>query len=271
MAFRSNGPITLSLPPFRGATRKFILAALAMLLIVVVVDIASTTPLTGTMLFALTPLLAFHGRPWQFVTYALLGNSVLNTLLALFSIWISGSILEGERGGDWLLEYLAVSTIDGGLIASALSLAHLQWIRPDYSVSGLWPMALVLLLAIATILPSTRFRIFFLPMGIKAKHLAAAFIGIDIAMSLLARDFFNVVVIVSTALCAFAYLSLTPLRGLRYAASEGWFGIRNSYYRAKRRRAAKKFTVYMKKQGKDVSVDPNPRDLRDPNDPRWMN
>jgi hypothetical protein len=58
--------------------------------------------------------------------------------------------------------------------------------------------------------------------------------------------------------------------------SEGYFGLRNAYYRAKRRRAARKFEVYMGKQGRQVHfdkegryVDPDAR--KDPNDKRWMN
>ena len=57
-------------------------------------------------------------------------------------------------------------------------------------------------------------------------------------------------------------ISLSQVRSaarVEFAASESWFGLRNSYYRAKRRRAAKKFTVYMKKQGKDVNLDPSGR------------
>jgi hypothetical protein len=59
--------------------------------------------------------------------------------------------------------------------------------------------------------------------------------------------------------------------------SELWFGLRNSYYRAKRRRAAKKFVVYMKKQGKDVSLDAEGRYVdplgkaHEPGDKKWMN
>jgi hypothetical protein len=53
------------------------------------------------------------------------------------------------------------------------------------------------------------------------------------------------------------------------------FGLRNRYYRAKRRRAAKKFQVYMRKQGKDVSIDSSGRyiglDDDDPDDRRRMN
>ena len=38
-------------------------------------------------------------------------------------------------------------------------------------------------------------------------------------------------------------------------ASERYFGLRNSYYRWKRRRAARKFEVYMRKHDRTVSFD----------------
>src|SRR5581483_1950972 len=48
------------------------------------------------------------------------------------------------------------------------------------------------------------------------------------------------------ALFGYLYLKFLPRRGLSYATSEKYFGIRNSYYRWKRRRAARKFEVYMR-------------------------
>ena len=40
MAFRSNGPIMLALPPFRGVTRKLVLTAMAAFVVVnLLVDI----------------------------------------------------------------------------------------------------------------------------------------------------------------------------------------------------------------------------------------
>ena len=52
--------------------------------------------------------------------------------------------------------------------------------------------------------------------------------------------------------------------------------MRNSYYRYKRRRAARKFEVYMGKQGRKVNFDKDGRYLgpdehKDPTDKRWMN
>ena len=67
-----------------------------------------------------------------------------------------------------------------------------------------------------------------------------------------------------------------PRRGIAFAFTEKYFAIRNTYYRAKRRRAARKFEVYMGKQGRDVHFDKegkfvDPDEKKDPNDKRWMN
>jgi hypothetical protein len=60
------------------------------------------------------------------------------------------------------------------------------------------------------------------------------------------------------------------------AFSEGLFSLRNNYYRWKRRRVARKFEVYMRKQNRDVRFDSegryiDPDEKRDPNDRKWMN
>ena len=43
------------------------------------------------------------------------------------------------------------------------------------------------------------------------------------------------------------FLKFVPRRGFGYATSERYYGLRNSYYKWKRRRAARKFEVYMRK------------------------
>ena len=53
------------------------------------------------------------------------------------------------------------------------------------------------------------------------------------------------------------------------AASEGFYGMRNSYYRWRRARAARKFQVYMGKQGREVHFDKEGRYV-DPDDRRRM-
>jgi hypothetical protein len=73
------------------------------------------------------------------------------------------------------------------------------------------------------------------------------------------------------ALAGLAYIRLAPRRGLSFGLSERWYGLRNGYYRWKRRRAARKFEVYMRSQGRNVRLDSKGRQIDDdPNDKsRW--
>lgn len=188
-------------------------------------------------------------------------------------MWFFGSSLEDERGGRWLAEYFLWSAIGGGLLASLLSLAHVPGIGPGDSVYGLWAVVMALLVAFARRNPNAELRLYFV-LRVKAKYLVAIFLAFYVASALFANDRFSAVTGLCVALCGYLFLRLVPRRGLSFAASEWWFGMRNAFYRRKRQQAAKKFTVYMKKQGRDVNVDSggkrDPND-RDPNDKRWMN
>jgi hypothetical protein len=56
-------------------------------------------------------------------------------------------------------------------------------------------------------------------------------------------------------LFGFLYVKFVTRRGLMFGASERYFGLRNGYYRWKRRRAARKFEVYMRKHDRTVTFD----------------
>ena len=56
-------------------------------------------------------------------------------------------------------------------------------------------------------------------------------------------------------LFGFIYVKSVPHKGFAIGASERYFGLRNSYYRWKRRRAARKFEVYMRQHDRDVKFD----------------
>jgi hypothetical protein len=73
------------------------------------------------------------------------------------------------------------------------------------------------------------------------------------------------------ALGGLLFIRLAPRRGIGFAFSERWYGFRNRYYRWKRRRASRKFEVYMRSQGRTVRFDGQGRPLDDdPDDKkRW--
>ena len=110
--------------------------------------------------------------------------------------------------------------------------------------------------------------------------MVAIFVLIDLATLLKADAFFDALLHLTGALCGFLYLKFVPRRGLAYAITERYFSLRNDYYRSRRRRAARKFELYMGKQGRDDVrfdkegryIDPDKdRAQRDQNDRRWMN
>ncbi len=282
MAFRSNGPIMLALPAFRGFTRRLIL--LAVVTFFAFWLIASFAPASVTIWlvshFPLMPERLFRGEVWQLLTYSLWPLPLLSELFALLSLWFFASPLENERGGRWLLEFLAVSVVGGGLLSALfvwLGRGHLFGIPAHAQAAGLWPAALAVLLAYAHFHAEEEIN-FNLIFRVRAKYLVAIYLLIYLASALVGNDRFGALTVVCTALAGWLYLRFVPRRGLGFSATERWYGLRNAFYRNKRRRAAKEFEVYMRKEGRDVHFDGNgklidedSRNPRNPNDRRWMN
>jgi membrane associated rhomboid family serine protease len=282
MAFRSNGPITLSLPAFRGVTRKIILIALVSFFVDLLLGMFShdTEAFIANALM-LHPDQALHKLLWQFVTYPFLGQGLLSVAFALLSVWFFGSTLEDDRGSRWFSEYFLTATIGGGLLASLLAFAmgsHVPGLNvaDHIRANGMYPFVLALVLAFAVLHADEEINFNFI-FKVKAKYLAAIYVLFYIGATLAGGDRFATLTALCNALAGYAFLRLAAKRGLRSSLSERWYGIRNAFYRAKRRRAAKKFTVYMKKQGKEVSLDSEGRYVdpsgtpHDPNDRKWMN
>jgi len=229
--------------------------------------------------FRLHAAQALHRDFWQLVTYPFVQDAFVSVFLSLISLWFFASALEDDRGSRWLMEYFLVASVGGGAIATVLSLAageRVEGLGRDVAAAGMWPFVLAVMVAYGKIHANEQVRINFL-FWIKAKYLAVIYVLIYLAMELTSREKFSALVALCNAGVGFAFLLLAPRSGVRRGISERWYGLRNSYYRAKRRRAAKKFTVYMRKQGKDVSLDDDGRYVdangkpHDPNDRRWMN
>jgi len=223
-----------------------------------------------------------HGMVWQAVTYPIVvaGMGLLSLLFALLTIWFFGSQVEDDRGSRWLAEYFFTVTIGGAVIATAICYAvnyfGARWVNglnPDNPIAaaGLWPAVMAILVAFAYFHGYAPIRLYFV-LRMKAKTMVALYLGFYVVLVLWSGDKFGALVALTNALCGWMFLKWVPRRGLRFAASEKWFGMRNDFYRDKRRRAAKEFEVYMRKQGKDVRVDDSHvDDSSDPNTKKWMN
>jgi hypothetical protein len=133
-----------------------------------------------------------------------------------------------------------------------------------------------LLAAFAALFGDLEMYMFPLPVAIKAKYLVIVYMLIEVALLLSGGPPLAYFVILGGAAIGFFFARRAPRRGMSMAFSEGLYGIRNNYYRWKRRRASRKFEVYMRKQNRDVRFDSEgryiePDERRDPNDRSWMN
>jgi membrane associated rhomboid family serine protease len=272
-----SGPISLTLPSFSGAVRRLVLLNLAAFFALAVLSWVS--PGFSNLLLVhlqLEPRALVRGELWQLATYSLINPGILSMVFAMLTLWFTGSLLESSFGGRWLTELYWSSVIGGAVIASAISFTHVFGLRPDVASVGVWAGVFGLLVAIAMLFGDQEFLFWFV-LRLKAKYMVAIYILIAVAVLLKSADSFGALLQLSGALCGFLFVKFAPRRGFAFGMSEGFYGLRNSYYRYKRRRAARKFEMYMRKQNREVHFDKDGRYIdpdelrRDPNDKRYMN
>jgi len=288
---RSN-PITLSLPPFSGATRRLILINVSIYFGFLLLHLIAA-PVENLLLahVVLNPAAVLHGQIWQLVTYAFVPLDLLSGLFAMLTIWFVGGMLEGAFGSRWLYELYFTAAIGGALIGTALCFTRLLGLDPVHAFAA-GPRAGIygLLIAIAMRFGDSEFLLFFV-LRIKAKYMVAIYIVFQMASLLTRSGAFDVLVLLCGALSGFLYVRSAPRKGLSFAVAEHYFSMRNEFYRNKRRNAARKFEVYMRKQNREVHFDSNGRYIepdetsarqdansrqdensrQNENDKRWMN
>lgn len=268
------GSSSFAFPDFRGATRRLILVNLAAYFLLLIVS--ATSSLGGQLQFwtALNPILLLHGWVWQPFTYSFVHVGILGTALELLSLWFVAGFLESYHGANWVTSLYAVSVLGTALAALALYLCCAN-LAPSL-IAGAGPLygcfggIFGMLAAIGVLYGDIEFVLFPLPIGIKARYLVVVYVLISIAM-LFGDQRMYAFAQLGGAIAGLAFVRTAPRRGFSFMLSESWYGMRNRYYRWKRRQAAKKFEVYMKKQGRIVKFDGQGRVIHeDPDDKkRW--
>ncbi len=263
------GSTMLSFPQFGGVTKKLVLANLAVYAVVLLSGlIPSLKGVVGALI--LTPIFALKSLYlWQLVTYSFVQIGLFAVLFNLLSLWFVGAYLEAVRGSKWLLEIYFLSVVGGGLIAAVLSFTGVLRLSPMESTYGASSGIFGLLAAFAVLFGDQEFMLFPLPIGIRAKYLVVIYLLIALVSLVGGGSPLTYLTYLAGGLCGFLYAKAAPRRGYKTAASERYFGLRNSYYRWRRARAARKFEVYMRKQNRDVHFDKEGRYV-DPDDPTQM-
>ena len=259
-------------PDFSGATRRLVLVNLGTFFAVLLANLAfGETAGAFAAHMEMTPSLFLHGELWQPLTYSFIHPSLVGTLFELLSLWFLASFLETARTDGWVTGLYGVSVV-GTALAAVLIYAvadSLGFPMPQSSLYGCMGGIFGLLIAIGVLYGDTQFLLFF-AIGIKARYLAAIYALITFAM-LFGQSRMYAFAQLGGAAAGLIYIRMAPRRGVTFMMSESWYGLRNQYYRWKRRRAGRKFEVYMRKQGRTVKFDGRGRQVDDdPNDKsRW--
>ena len=268
---RRVGASPFSFPEFRGATRRLVLINLGAFFALLLAQSAFPHPAVALdERLGFVPSAFLHGQVWQPFTYSFVHPGILGTLFELLSLWFLAGFLESLHTSNWVTGLYATSVLGAAAAATAIYAVcgALGYPLGEVRLYGCGGGIFGLLVAIGVLYGDMEFLLFF-TIGIKARYLAALYAPLSIAM-LFGEQKMYAFAQLGGALAGLLFLRLAPRRGLHIVFSEQWYALRNHYYRWKRRRAARKFEVYMRSQGRNVHLDSQGKQIDDPNDKkRW--
>ena len=196
-----------------------------------------------------------HGALWQPFTYSFIHFGILSTLLELLALWFLAGFLETFHNANWIYGLYAFSVLGTAAAGIVIYLAGetLRFPMVPVPLYGCFGGIFGLLAVIGMLYGDVEFLLFF-AIGIKARYMAIIFGLIAIAMLFGAERMYAFAQLGGAA-AGLLYVRTAPRRGVNFAFSEKLYGLRNRYYRWKRRRAARKFEVYMRRQGRTIKFD----------------
>jgi membrane associated rhomboid family serine protease len=259
------GASPFAFPDFSGATRRLVLWNLFAFFALLLAQLAfPNSAIPFSFRFGFLPSAFLHGWLWQPFTYSLIHLGLLGTLFELLSLWFVAGFLENYHDSTWITGLYAASVLGTAAAATAIYAASstLGYSLDEIPLYGCMGGIFGLLVAIGSLYGDVQFMLFPLPIGIKARYLVAIYVLISIAM-LFGQQKMYAFAQLGGALAGLLFVRLAPRRGVSFAFSEKWYAVRNRYYRWKRRRAARKFEVYMRSQGRTIHFDGKGKQIDD--------
>jgi len=249
--------MTLSLPPFTRAVTWLLglnTGVFLLMELLGVVGLRAPYEFILTNFWLLPEDVVRHGELWQIVTYSFLHQGFWHWFGNMLGLWMFGASIEGAWGTRRLLELYTVGVLGAAATTIGFSYAHVLG-RPDVPTIGASGGVFAILIAFGMLFAESEIMMIPFPFLIKAKYLIGILIVITLALAMAGGG--NVAYVAHMGGLLFGYLYVK--RGLKpvvkLGVSERYYGLRNSYYRWKRRRAAKKFEVYMRQHDKEVHFD----------------
>jgi membrane associated rhomboid family serine protease len=197
-----------------------------------------------------------HFAIWQIVTYSFIHVGFWHWFGNMLGIWMFGSTFESSWGMRRFLELFFTGVIGAALTTVILSFAHVLS-TPDTVTVGASGGLFAILMAFGLVFGENEIMLIPFPFLIKAKYFVLILIVVTVAFAITGGGSTAYLAHLGGLLTGYLYVKFAPARGMseRFSLSERYFSLRNSYYRWRRRRAAKKFEVYMRQHDRNVQFD----------------
>ena len=251
-----RGTIPFALPPFQGWVRRIVVACAAVFLLQTI--LAHYAVLYSKIFEAYTslvPAFVVHGYIWQLVSYSFLHKDLSHIFWNMLTLWMIGSLEEMEWGSQRFVELYFFSVIGGALMTIATAYLHIFGNAPLTPTIGASAGTMGLLMALAVLDGDRIFSVllfFVIPVSLKVKYLVGIVVFTVIIATLGSNNGVANIAHVGGLIFGFLWAKFIPRRGLGLEASEAYYGAQNAWHRWKRRQAAKKFEVYMRKSEREV-------------------
>jgi len=251
-----NYTMSMSFPPFTRAVKWLIIInGLVFLLQALVERMFPAVGIGIVKLFALIPASVMHGYVWQLVTYSFLHSGLWHILFNMLWLWMFGSQFEMDWGTSRFLEFYFFCVIGAALSTIVMAYIGLLGLKPDTATVGASGGIYGILMAFGILYADREIMLFPIPFTIKAKYFVIGLIFITLYLSISGPGGVAYVAHLGGLLFGFLFIRFMSRHGVVGGASERYFGLRNAYYRWKRRRAARKFEVYMRKHDRKEYFD----------------
>jgi membrane associated rhomboid family serine protease len=241
----------MGFPRFSGAVRNLVIINTAVFIVLLLLQsFARNQALWIATRGLLAPEAIKHGWIWQFLTYGFLHFEPLGFLFSMLGIYFIGSAVEAQTGPKRFVELYLFSLIGAGVCGFLLSLTG---VVAQGGAMGSGPAANALLMVFYMLYRDARVMPMFIPIPIPVKYIVIFAAAVEGAYLLLTH--FSLFYMVQLLGMGSGYVWYSYMwRRMNIFA---YFGnqassFKNSYYRWKRRRAGKKFQVYMKKHNQDA-------------------
>lgn len=238
-------------PPFRGAVRQIVIASTAIYVVILLLEAFALNYASRVVAVGNLSAAVRGGWLWQLVTYPFISVDPWPFVVSVSGIYFLGPFVEDRIGYKRFLSFFFGTTVISALIGVGLSFTGV--IGGGVAFSMIAP-ANALLMAFYLLDPDAPIMAFFI-LQIPVKWLVIFFIAFETAYLLLYHFALFYLVALAGFAAGYIWYALFLTRKSTVGVSEKYFSLRNSYYRWKRRRAARKFEVYMRDHNRTVSFD----------------